>query len=268
MIRSAQQQRNLSLPSLPYESLETDPFTRFDEWLDEVEITLNDRIVLLALDEFEAFDKALIDGRYDEAIVLGMFRNLIQHRHQFKVMFSGSHTLSEFQRWSSYLINAQVLHLGNLNSLEARQLIEHPIESFSLRYQSDACDRILKLTQGHPYLVQLLCAEIVFLKNEQPPSQRRLATLADVEMAIPEALSSGSMFFSDIEQNHLTVKACEILRELAKRGEGYVISFDVLTQDLGTDETTIALLLQREVIQQTDAGYQIPIELIRRWFLD
>ncbi len=268
MIRSAQNQRNLALPPLSRESLEVDPFTRFDEWLDEVEIALDESTALLALDEFEAFDQALIDGRYDESAVLGMFRNLIQHRNQFKVLFSGSHALSEFQRWSSYLINAQVLHLSNLNPAEARQLIEHPIEKFSLRYQPQACERVLALTKGHPYLVQRLCAEIIFLTNEQPPNQRRLVTLEDVELAIPEALSSGSMFFSDIEQNQLTAEAREIVRDLAKRGEGYVVGSNVLKDRSEIGETAIALLLQRELIQKTDAGYQIQIELIRRWFLD
>jgi hypothetical protein len=56
----------------------------------------------------------------------------------------------------------------------------------------------LQLTRCHPFLIQLLSAEIVALKNEQYLSIRRLATLADVEAAIPEALSVGRLFFADI----------------------------------------------------------------------
>ncbi|MEQ9624932.1 MAG: hypothetical protein RLO37_23715 [Coleofasciculus chthonoplastes F1-TOW-03] len=52
-------------------------------------------------------------------------------------------------------------------------------------------------------MVQLLCSEIVALKNEQEVSIRRLATVVDVEAAIPEALSSGSFFFADIERNQV-----------------------------------------------------------------
>jgi hypothetical protein len=75
------------------------------------------------------------------------------------------------------------------------------VENFALRYQSPTSQRVIDITKGHPFLVQLLCAEIVALKNDQDPSIRRLATLADVEAAIPEAEEHGSMFFSDIERN-------------------------------------------------------------------
>ncbi len=41
-------------------------FTCFDEWLDAIEQAIEGYIVLLALDEFEALDKALSDKRFDE----------------------------------------------------------------------------------------------------------------------------------------------------------------------------------------------------------
>jgi hypothetical protein len=118
------------------------------------------------------------------------------------------------------LINAQVLHLGYLKESEARQLIERPVNDFALRYEPDASQRVLDLTRGHPFLVQLLCAEIVVLKNEQDPAIRRLATLADVEAAIPEALNSGSMFFSDIERNQVDANGRSILCYLQPRAKG------------------------------------------------
>jgi hypothetical protein len=267
MIDSAQRQRNLSLPPLPRAALTADPFTSFDEWLDQVEAALQDNTALLALDEFEVLDQVLAEGRFSETALLGMLRNLIQHRLHFKVLLSGSHTLEEFQRWSNYLINAQVLHLGYLQPAEARQLIEQPIEGFALRYEPAASQRALDLTQGHPFLVQLLCAEIVALKNEQDPSVRRLATLADVETAIPTALSSGSMFFSDIERNQVDAPALAVLRYLAAHGEGVTVSPTALSSQFPEGWTTaIDLLSKRELIELTPNGYRFHVELIRRWF--
>ena len=268
MVDSAQRQGGLILPSLTRAQLAIDPFTGFDEWLDQVEQSLGQNIALLALDEFEALDKALADAKFSETDVLGMLRNLIQHRPQFKVMLSGSHTLLEFQRWSSYLINAQVVHLGYLNKEDALQLIERPVPDFSLRYQPDASEQVFNLTQGHPFLVQLLCAEIVALKNEQVPTIRRLATLADVEAAVPEALSHGSMFFSDIQVNQIDEKGLTLLRNLAAVGEGAVVSREQLCQHCseGIDET-LELLLRRELIEPVEGGYCFQAELIRRWFL-
>jgi AAA+ ATPase superfamily predicted ATPase len=94
-----------------------------------------------------------------------MLRNLIQHRPKFKVLIAGSHTIQEYQRWASYLINVQVVHISYLKEHEARQLIEHPVKDFTLRYEPNAVERVLQLTRCHPFLVQLLCAEIVALKT-------------------------------------------------------------------------------------------------------
>jgi hypothetical protein len=268
MTTSAKRQRGLILPPLLRESLTADPFTTFDEWLDQIEIHLEGDTVLLSLDEFEALDQVLAAGRFSEVAILGMLRNLIQHRPGFKVLLSGSHTLEEFQRWSSYLINAQVLHLGYLKESEARQLIEHPIEGFALRYAPEANQRVLDVTSGHPFLVQLFCAEIVALKNDQDPSGRRLASLADVEAAIPEALSSGSMFFSDIEHNQVDASALIILRWLARQGEGVTVSESDLSNKFpGTWQGATELLLRRELIEQNPNGYRFRVELIRRWFI-
>jgi hypothetical protein len=269
MADSAQRQRELTLPLLAREALAADPFTRFDEWLDEVERALGGNTALLALDEFEALDSAITKGRFDEEALLGTLRHLIQHRPRFKVLLTGSHILDELQRWASYLINVQVVHISYLNEAEARQLIERPVQDFALRYEPDASQRVLDLTRGHPFLVQLLCAEIVALKNEQDPAVRRLARLADVEAAVPEALRHGSFFFADIQQNQADADALALLRFLAAQGEKAVVSREDLARQLpdpdGLDQA-LTPLTRRELIEAVGGGYRFQVELIRRWF--
>jgi hypothetical protein len=287
MIDSAKRQSAVTLPPLTRETLAVDPFTSFDEWLDKVEQTLAQNIALLSLDEFEALDDAISKGRFDEQDVLGMLRHLIQHRPRFKLLLAGSHTIEEFQRWASYLINVQVLHISYLKEPEARQLIERPVKDFTLRYEPDAVERVLQLTRCHPFLVQLLCAEIIYLKNEQDPSVRRLATLADVEAAIPAALSSGSFFFADIQNNQVgagladnslsqnhnlspkpaPTNALALLRFIAAQGEGATVSREVLSPQFADNlDSILELLLRRELIEEIAAGYRFQVELIRRWF--
>jgi AAA+ ATPase superfamily predicted ATPase len=176
MINSAKKQ-SITLPPLSRETVAHDPFTRFDEWLDQLEQILEQNTALLMLDEFEVLDSAITRGRFDEQDVLGMLRHLIQHSASFKVLLAGSHTIEEYQRWASYLINVQVVHISYLKEAEARQLIEYPVKDFTLRYEPNAVERVLQLTRCHPFLVQLLCAEIIVLKNEQDPSIRRLTFL-------------------------------------------------------------------------------------------
>ncbi|MGF1935843.1 MAG: AAA family ATPase [Nostoc sp. ChiQUE02] len=266
MEKSAKKQ-GVILPSLAREVLKSDPFTYFYEWLDKVEQALEQNTALLALDEFEVLDNAIAKGRFYEQDVLGMLRHLIQHRPRFKVLLAGSHPIAEYQCWASYLINVQVVHISYLKETEARQLIERPVKDFTLRYEPNAVERVLQLTRCHPFLVQLLCAEIIVLKNEQDPSIRRLATFADVEAGIPEALKSGSFFFADIQNNQVDATGQAILRFIAAQGEGAMVSRQTLSQQFSDANITLNLLLQRELIEEIDDGYGFQVELIRRWFV-
>ncbi|MEB3178249.1 MAG: AAA family ATPase, partial [Nostocaceae cyanobacterium] len=269
IITSAKKQ-GVNLLPLSRETLKDDAFTSFDEWLDDVEAVLEQNTALLMLDEFEVLHSAIEKGRFDEQDVLGMLRHLIQHRPKFKVLIAGSHTIQEYQRWASYLINVQVVHISYLTQDEARKLIERPVEDFTLRYDTEAMERVLQLTRGHPFLVQLLCGEIIVFKNEQHPSVRRLATLNDVEAAIPQALETGGFFFADIQNNQIDATGREILRYIARRGEGGIVSRNTLALAFPAVEMTnfpsLQLLLQRELIEELGDGYRFQVEMIRRWF--
>ncbi len=271
MVMSAERQRGVILPPPVYEELAADPYTRFDEWLDRVEKALGSATALLALDEFEVLDNAIGRGRFEAENVMGMLRHIIQHRAQFKVLLAGSHPLDEFKRWASYLINVQVVHIGYLKEEETRQLVTQPVKNFALRYAEDAVERVWTLTRGHPALTQLLCYEIVTLKNEQPPAARRMARREDVDAAVPEALSHGSFFFADIESNQVDAAGVAVLRQIAAQGEGACVTPATLSAPApGELETILKKLAQRELIEALEsnggAGYRFNVELIRRWF--
>jgi hypothetical protein len=267
MVDSARRQRGLTLPPLSREALAADPFTSFDEWLDRVEEVLGQDSALLALDEFESLENAIGRARLEEEAVLGMLRHLIQHRPRFKVLLATSHTLGELQRWASYLINVQVVHIGYLTEAEARQVIERPVKGFALRYEAEAVRLVLDLTRGHPFLVQLLCAEIVALKNQQSPAVRRLACPDDVRAAVPDALANGSFFFADIERNQVDEEGLALLRFVAAQGEGAVVGPELLDPRFADGlEEALVLPCRRELIEPVDGGYRFQVELIRRWF--
>lgn len=273
MVHSAEILKKLSLPSPQKAHFEEDPFTAFNEWLDEIisELVGKDiETILLMLDEFEALDSALRRGRFDENAILGTLRHIFQHKPHIKILLSGSHTLQEFERWSSYFINAQVIHISYLKREEALQLIEKPIKGFSLRYHRDAREYVLKLTRQHPFLLQLLCNEIVILKNKQPIEYRRLATVDDVASALESALDVGHLFFTDIARNQITPLGNRVLQAIAVDGANGpvpVSSLPETTPNKAELLATINLLKRRELIAETPAGFEFQIELVRQWFL-
>ncbi len=266
-IASAKRHRDVALPPLSRESLDRDPFTRFDEWLDEVEQVLGTRTAILMLDEFEVLDAAFAKKRFDDAEVLGMLRNLIQHRRRLKILLAGSHDLDELTRWSSYLINVRTVHLDDLAEADARKLIEAPVPGFKLRYEPDASARVLAVTRRHPFLVQLLCDEIVAHKNAQAPDARRLARLADVDASIPPALEHGAMYFGDVEVNQAGEAGTRLLRRLAAEGEEATMAEAALAEGAEGDVgAVVRALVRREIVERVEGGVRFRNELVRRWF--
>ena len=270
MRHSAQQRRGLVLPPLSLEHLTPAPFGAFSSWLDSVEQAMDQARIataLLTLDEIESLYQAVDEGLFSERKVLGMLRHVIQHRPRLKILMAGSHTLDEIQRWSSYLINVQLLKISYLTMDEAHVLIEQPRTDFSLRYEPAASQRILALTRGHPYLVQLLCHALINVKNSQDVPRRRLACYADVEEAIGSALTAGHLSFTDIQQNQVNATDRAILHWIATASEQDVVTDATLAHIFGQPaEHLLAQLLRRDLLEPIEGGYRFQIELLRRWF--
>ena len=114
------------------------------------------------------------------------------------------------ESWSYYLIDAITINITFLEEAEALQLIEKPLANSNLSYHPQAIQRILELTGCYPYLIQLLCSNIIDKKNEDAePSW--VISHTDVETVIPQVLENGSLFFIDLEKkmkeffmNHMT----------------------------------------------------------------
>lgn len=269
MTAEALQTADCALPPITAEEFQTNGYARFLSWLDDVGQALGSRQAILLFDELEALDEALAVGRFNAAQLQGMLRHIIQHKPQFRLLFATTHTLRELTRWSGHLINAQVVHLSYLDAAAARRLVEQPVPDFALRYTPDATTRVLALTRCHPFLLQLLCDQIVQIKNRQPQPQRSVATPADVEAAVAPALQSGSLFFVQTEQDGLDAEAVAMLRLLAQIGPDDGLPAAELSERLGRDaQPALEQALRRDLIEPTPTGYRFQVELLRRWFAD
>jgi hypothetical protein len=256
-----------TLPPLELDKFREDPFTHFDEWLDQVETVTGDNLLLLALDEFVVLQESFVKGRFQPATVLGMFRHIIQHRQRFRLLFAGTHTLDELRDWANYFINVQTIHISYLKDVEAYQLIEQPLKDFPLRYPPEVRQRVIDLTRCHPALLQLLCNALVHLKNNQKDAQRFTAQVDDVEAAILEVFKTGIFFFTEIEFNQVTETGKRVLRLIASHGDGALVSKDTLQAQFPTElAETLALLLRRELIETVDHSYRFQVEIVRQWF--
>ncbi|NER39947.1 MAG: AAA family ATPase [Oscillatoria sp. SIO1A7] len=200
IIEAALRSRNLELPYPNKRDLDEDPFPALQRWLQEVEQRAPGKRFLLCLDEFERLSEVVRETKSRSP--LNFLRHVMQHRQQWILLFSGSHTLDELDDyWSDYLINTQSLRLTYLQEEEARELIVAPVEDFPDIYQPEAVARIVELTRCQPYLVQLLCSTLVEELNRKAAGadpRATKATAADVEAIVPKALETGGMYFKNL----------------------------------------------------------------------
>ena len=271
MSRSAKEQ-NILLASLSQKDLEPNPFVIFDDWLDAIESDIqkqDKQTILLTLDEFEELEKCFSAGHLDPNAILGMLRHMVQHRRSFKLLLAGSHTLNEFKHFATHLNNTQTVHLGYLSENEAIQLIQTPVRDFPLIYSIEACRHVLWITNCHPYLIQLLCSEIIDLKNSQATSTRTQVTIHDIENAIPQVLSVGSPFFIDIETSQIATTHIDILRWVARQGPHVNIEFSEFVRRWNDTEGLRQILkhsVTGGILLQEAGAYKFQVEAIRRWF--
>lgn len=265
--RTALRQRGFELPGVDLALLAERPFLVFNDWLNAVETRLEsvDKILLVKMDEIETLERVFQRPGLPPEVFFNSLRNTIQHRPRFRFIMAGSHTLAELRHWSNYLINSQLIKLGYLEPAEARQLIERPVPDFALRCQPQAVQAVLDLTRAHPYLVQMVCHELVNVKNSQPAAERYLASAGDVQAAAGRALQAGGFFFADL-LNHLPADGEAMLHALARRGPGACLTAAAWQAEFGQDfQQNVSALLQKDLIEVTPAGYRFQVELVRRW---
>lgn len=281
-MRTAAAKADVGISGLSREQLMEDPFVNFDEWLNTIEAEIAEQncdTIFIALDEFEALDTALSTGRLQDHEILGTLRHIIQHRRNIKIMLVGSHTLGEFQRWSSYFVNAQVIELGYLGHDECVKLIEHPMLDFPLRYEPEATRRIIQLTNGHPYLLQLVCAELIARKNTQEDTAKLTATAYDIDKCLGPILERGQQFFTDIERNQTDEPGRLCLRALASFAfEGATLielnnRIEETAAEQSRDELTeiklnevLKQLTRRRIISESEERYSFEVEAVKHWF--
>ena len=163
----------------------------FDRFLGRLGRARSGHRFVVAVDEFELFEEQIVEGRL-EPHLLAAFRATFQTYPWFIMIFAGLHRLEELRQdyWNPLFASVTAIEVGFLSERAARVLITSPSPDFAIDYDSDAIARILSLTHGQPYLIQLICHSLVARYNRQvvedpTPPQRRFI-LADVEAVVAQ----------------------------------------------------------------------------------
>jgi len=271
--------RSMPVTQLSYSILQdsrqiNDPaaYNVFEGWLANVEATLvrEDRILLLAFDEFEKLEEAGQAGDLNLRLLLDWFRKVIQFHPRIALLFSGVHTFSEMGgstgvNWPGYFVNVQALKVSFLERDEARHVIVHPRADYpgETIFSQAVVEEIIHQTGCHPFLVQAICSEIIDTLNTY---KREQAEISDVKHAVEQVLEAWNGYFSDLWiRTGEEQQACLVaLRELENG------NLQQVQQQSGLDEKSVRrsvqTLLKRDLVRLNENNaYQIATPIFSKW---
>ncbi len=188
----------------------------------------------------------------------------------------GLHNLEEMCKdyWHPLYSSVRSISVSFLSSKAARRLITQPNPNFAVDYDSDAIEQIIKLTNGQPYLVQLICHTLITRFNrqtfEEGIERERRFTVEDVEAVInaPEFYRDGNAYFNGVwvqaESSEPTGQV-DILKALSRTSLSLNAIADKTGFTLEQVQAAMETLKRHDVIQQGDEQYVYTVELMRRW---
>ena len=231
--------------------------------------------LLLVFDEFEAFESLVEDGILPPTF-FSFMRHLMQHSDGLSFIFVGTRRLEEMSAdyWSVLFNIALYERISYLSEDAATRLITEPVGP-DLIYDDLAIDKILRVTAGHPYFVQLVCYALVQRANAE---RTGYVTISDVNATLDEMLSLGEAHFAYLWQRSsyaekvvLTAVAHMPNDDTAFYPEDIVEFLQPFGVQLPPTEITAAFnrLVEREIMREITDGantvYELKIGLVGLW---
>ncbi len=255
--------------------LTQNPYTAFDRFLKQLNEVRAEKRFIIAIDEFELIEQLIEENRLEPRL-LDFWRGLIQTYSWFVMAFAGLHTLEEMTRnyWNPLFGSVMAIPVSFLSPKAATNLIVQPSPDFDIDYHQDAVEQIIKLTNGQPYLIQLVGHTLVTRFNrqtfEEGIERERRFTVADVEAVIntPEFYRDGNAYFNGVWVQAENSEPREQIAVLKVLSDTSLSLTDIVNQtnlDLSQAQTALETLQRHDVIKQENGQYAYTVELMRRW---
>ncbi|QBD80392.1 hypothetical protein EPA93_32240 [Ktedonosporobacter rubrisoli] len=259
-----------------------DPTFTFNQFLEDVEVKIQGKKLILLIDEFEVMEDLVAAGKLEPEI-FGYLRSLMQHSQPLDFLLSGTHKIEQLTKgyWSVFFNIARHYRLSRLSARSATELIVKPVDGY-LEYEPYAVSKIRQLTGDQPYLIHLVCRSLIEHCNDL---QKSYVSINDVNVVLREVMQTGHYHFSWIWEQTTTQERI-LLAALAEGGrdEGRALSLSDIEElyrsfrlPFKREDVLASLkeLLDADVIEmQVDdaqnraaegARYRLPVGLIRTW---
>ncbi len=235
-------------------------------------------MAVLLIDEFQYIYDPIIEGKIPDSFMKN-WKALLQANY-FSAVLVGQDVMQKFKlRFPNEFGTMQDERVTYLKEEDARRLIDEPIRiggrEGDSRYREQAIDRILDLTAGSPFYIQIICNRLVDYMNVKHAG---LATEADVEQVKNELIHDVNALGLDKFDNLINSgdtspdaisdeDAIKVLKAIADNSN----KTDPCHRDKIVCDTNLPIdtilddLVNRDVVKRRDRSYQIQVGLFKEW---
>ncbi len=162
------------------------------QFLTEVKQALEDRNLVLVFDEFDTLEERTAREMLGQYLI-PYFSRMVHGAERLNFIFSigsSGHRLEHMRsEYTDFFRVSLYKRISFLDKEDARQLIVRPVQGM-MTYSDPAVDRILEITSGHPYFIQLLCHEL-FAKAQRTGDWQ--IDREDVRKILPDVIERGTV---------------------------------------------------------------------------
>lgn len=232
---------------------------------------LGDRSLMLLLDDLDALDQAagrLLDG------LLALLAAWRDRDDRVALVLTAPVALQEDleRRHPSLFGGALTYVLGPLRGEEATRLITWPVDG-TITYDYGVARRLIEITSGHPYYLQLLCWEVA-----KRCAQAGWVNLRDVDLVLEDLVGRENPDFRQMWDESSPQEQAVLAALVSLRGaRGVATSQEVRTvltkagarPDRGQVGQVLERLVERGILERLGAlSYRFRVALLRDWLAD
>lgn len=255
-------------------------FQRFKRLIGKQETWKSIKKVILMIDEFGYIYDLIVKGFLPETFMKN-WKALLQE-NLFSAVLVGQDVMPKFkQRFPNEFGIAQDERVSYLKPEDAIKLIDEPIriggKQGKSRYVEKAIDRIVELTAGSPFYIQILCNRLVEYMNRK---RAKLVTKSDVEQIKSELIQGVNALSIDKFDNLISSgdtsadaisdeDARKVLASIAENSRtGACSRHSIVCETQTPIDEILRDLENREVIRQEQENYyRIRVELFKEWLI-
>jgi len=271
--------KGLQSPAVPdQETFEANPNRAFSGWLKAIAPLMTQQRFIVAIDEYELLEAAMAEGRIDAALT-AYLRFVMQDNDWFVLVLAGLYTLEEkcHDYWHPLFGSIKPRKVSFLSPAATRLLLCQPSEDFPINYTADTVEEVVRLSNGQPYLVQLIGQNLVTRFNRQVfelgQDPERSISLDDLLAVIDSSdfFQDGSPYFKGIwmQAADSPLGQQAILKALSQESKDLqqLVAETGLSEDAAKD--ALRTLTAHDVVLRLpdDQRYGFTVELMRRWVL-